>query len=37
MRAFKNNDNVYLFRPHLHIDRFLESAKRMCLPVYIYL
>ncbi len=32
MKAYKNDDNVYLFRPQLNAKRFNKSALRLAMP-----
>jgi branched-chain amino acid aminotransferase len=32
LKAYRNNESVYLFRPDLNMIRMRKSAKRLCLP-----
>lgn len=32
LKAYRNNDNVYLFRPELNMSRMRKSAERVCFP-----
>ena len=32
MKAYKNNDNIFLFRPKENWKRFNNSTKRLCMP-----
>lgn len=32
MKAYKNADDVYLFRPEMNLRRMNQSAKRLCMP-----
>lgn len=35
MKAFKNGENILLFRPEMNMQRLNVSAQRVCLPVSI--
>ena len=35
MKAYKNNEDIYLFRPELNMIRLNKSADRLALPVTI--
>lgn len=32
LKAYRNNENVYLFRPELNMARMRKSAQRVCFP-----
>jgi branched-chain amino acid aminotransferase len=38
MKAYRNNNRLYLFRPEKNMERMIKSAGTVCLPVnYIFI